>query len=139
MASLARAVVWDMGLQVRSLVYTSTVISTLVICGFVLILPVDELPATWATFFVFMDPATIGLSFVGAVVLMEKAQGTIVAVGVTPMPPWVYVASKTISLTLLTFASSRAPWSSATVVLPQSLAGLLGVFRLEGGILFGSF
>jgi fluoroquinolone transport system permease protein len=105
MASLARSVAWDVGLQFRSMVYTATVVSTLVICGFILILPVDGLSGRWATFFIFIDPATIGLSFVGAVVLMEKSQGTLVALGVTPMRPWVYVASKVLSLTLLTFAS----------------------------------
>jgi len=104
-ATLTRTVIWDIGLQLRSMVYAATVVSTAVICGFILILPVEQLSGRWATFFIFMDPATIGLSFVGAVVLMEKAQGTIAALGVTPMRPWIYVASKIVSLTVLTFVS----------------------------------
>ena len=48
----------------------------------------------------------IGLSFVGAMVLREKSEGTIFALGVTPLKPWIYVAAKTMTLTVITFASS---------------------------------
>jgi fluoroquinolone transport system permease protein len=125
-ATLTRTVIWDIGLQLRSMVYTATVVSTAVICGFILILPVEQLSSHWATFFIFMDPATIGLSFVGAVVLMEKAQGTIVALGVTPMRPWIYVASKILSLSLLTFASGLVVAYVATddFALPRMLLAL---------------
>jgi fluoroquinolone transport system permease protein len=61
-----------------------------------------------------MDPATIGLSFVGAMVLVEKSQGTLFALGVTPARPAAYVAAKAVSLTLLTFASSLAVLACAT-------------------------
>lgn len=105
MASLSRTMQWDLRLQLRSFVYPATVVSTALICGFILVLPVQALAIDWATFFVFMDPALIGLSFVGAIVLMEKAEGTIYALGVTPMQPATYVAAKTITLTLLAFAS----------------------------------
>lgn len=108
MDGLANALRWELSLQARSFIYPATVVSTLMICGFILVLPVVSLPPHWVTFFVFMDPAMIGLSFVGAIVLMEKTEGTIHAVGVSPMRPWVYVASKTISLTMLTFASGVA-------------------------------
>lgn len=105
MATLAQTVRWDLNLQTRSFIYPATVVSTALICGFIFVLPVEALPNDWAAFFVFMDPALIGLSFVGAIVLMEKAEGTIFALGVTPLKPWIYVASKTVTLTLLAFAS----------------------------------
>ena len=105
MATLTQTVRWDLRLQLRSFIYPATVVSTALICGFILVLPVETLPMEWAAFFVFMDPALIGLSFVGAIVLMEKAEGTIFALGVTPMAPATYVAAKTITLTLLAFAS----------------------------------
>ncbi|MDE0192781.1 MAG: hypothetical protein OXQ90_15620 [Gammaproteobacteria bacterium] len=105
MAGLLRIVRFDIGLQLKSFIYPATVVSTGIICGFILVLPVETLSPEWGAFFVFIDPATIGLSFVGAIVLMEKAQRTIYALGISPMRPWVYVASKTISLTLLTFAA----------------------------------
>ena len=104
----------DLKLQARSFIYPATVVSTAMICGFVTILPAKPMPPRLTAFFVFMDPATIGLSFVGAMVLMEKAQGTLFALGVTPAKPWTYVGAKTVSLTLLTFASSLVVVAVAT-------------------------
>lgn len=126
MATLTKTVRWDLRLQLRSFIYPATVVSTALICGFILVLPVNALPADWATFFIFMDPALIGLSFVGAIVLMEKAEGTIFAVGVSPMRPTTYVASKTITLMLLAFASGLAVAYVATdeVVLWRLLVAL---------------
>lgn len=106
MRAFVRLLRQDLTLQARSFIYPATLVSTAMICGFVALLPVSPPPPRLAAFFVFMDPATIGLSFVGAMVLMEKTQGTLFALGVTPAKPWAYVAAKTVSLTLLTFASS---------------------------------
>jgi fluoroquinolone transport system permease protein len=105
MAALSRVLGWEIALQARSFIYPATVVSTLMICGFIVVLPVDQLSVSWAVFFIFMDPAMIGFSFVGAIILMEKAEGTIAAVGVSPMQPDLYIAVKIISLTLVTFAS----------------------------------
>lgn len=96
----------DLTLQARSFIYPATAVSTAMICGFVILLPGGPLSPRLTAFFVFMDPAIIGLSFVGAMVLMEKASGTLYALGVTPTTPASYVGAKTLSLTLLTFASS---------------------------------
>jgi fluoroquinolone transport system permease protein len=114
------------------------VVSTALICGVILVLPVEALPPEWAAFFVFMDPALIGLSFVGAIVLMEKAEGTIFALGVTPMKPATYVAAKTFTLTLLAFASGLAvaylaaddfnPWRLlVALTLSSTFAVLIGL------------
>jgi fluoroquinolone transport system permease protein len=126
MATMVQTVRWDLKLQSRSFIYPATVVSTALICGFILVLPVAELSVEWATFFIFMDPAMIGLSFVGAIVLMEKSEGTIFAVGVTPMHPAVYVASKTFTLTLLAFASGLivAYVAADTVVLWRLVVAL---------------
>ncbi len=105
MSTLAHALRWEVTLQLRSFIYPATVVSTAVICAFVLLLPPESRGPELAGFFVFMDPATIGLSFVGAIVLKEKAQGTLAALGVTPMRPWVYVVTKTASLTGVAFVS----------------------------------
>lgn len=96
----------DLVLQARSFLYPATAVSTLMICGFVLLLPDRPASPELVAFFVFMDPATIGLSFVGAMVLVEKSQGTLMALGLTPARPAAYVSAKAISLTLLTFVSS---------------------------------
>ena len=101
-------------LQRRSFILPATVVSTAVICGFVLLLPARPPAPRVTAFFVFMDPATIGLSFVGAMVLMEKAQGTLDALAVTPPRPTAYVAAKATFLTVLTFASGLVVVSVAT-------------------------
>lgn len=105
MSILSSTMKWELSLQSRSFIYPATVVSTLMICGFILVLPVETLAVEWATFFIFMDPAMIGFSFVGAIILMEKSEGTINALGVTPMKPGLYIAAKVFSLTLVTFAS----------------------------------
>jgi ABC-type Na+ efflux pump permease subunit len=96
----------ELKLQARSFIVPATVVGTALICGVVLVLPSRPLEPRLTAFFVFMDPATIGLSFVGAMVLAEKAQGTLAALGVTPLRPAAYVGARTAALTLLTLASS---------------------------------
>lgn len=140
MSALASTLRWDLVVQSRSFVYPATVFSTLVICGFVMLLPLAQIPASLAAFFVFMDPATIGLSFVGAIVLMEKTQGTLQAITVTPLRPSVYVCSKVISLTLPAFAAGAVvawlvadhgfrPLAMLTAIGLSSLVAVLVGFR----------
>ena len=106
MRTFARLLGLELRLQSRSFLYPATVVSTAIICGFILMLPARPLPVRLTAFFVFMDPATIGLSFVGAMVLMEKSQGTLAALAVASVTPAAYVAGKMASLTFVTIASS---------------------------------
>lgn len=92
--------IWDLKVQLRHHIFTANVLSTAFICGFVMLLPISKESVELASFFIFADPALIGLSFVGAIVLMEKAMRVHLALGVTPSPHWVYVLSKTIILTI---------------------------------------
>ena len=114
----------ELRLQRRSLLYPATAVSTTMICAFSLLVPSQPVPPRLAAFFVFMDPAIIGLSFVGAMVLMEKAQGTLAALGVTPLPPGTYVGAKAIALTLVAIGSGLVVAYVATggrVDLPRQL------------------
>ena len=106
MSTLMQTIKWDFCLQARSFIYPANITSTLMICGFILILPLDDFSPRLTAFLIFLDPAMVGLSFVGAMVLREKSEGTIFALGITPLRSWVYVASKTVTLTVITFASS---------------------------------
>ena len=54
----------------------------------------------------FFDPAIIGIMFVGALVLFEKAENTLQSLVVTPMKVWEYISSKIISLTILAAVSA---------------------------------
>ena len=137
MSIFSSAMGWELSLQSRSFIYPATVVSTLMICGFILVLPVEALEVKWATFFIFMDPAMIGLSFVGAIILMEKSEGTISALGVTPMKPSLYIAAKVFSLTLVTFASGLVVAFVAADGF--SIGRMLGVLTLSStvAVLFG--
>lgn len=114
MNGFAKLLRLELTLQRRSFILPATVVSTAVICGFVLLLPTRPPSPKVTAFFVFMDPATIGMSFVGAMVLMEKAQGTLDALAVTPVRPAAYVAAKAVSLTILTFGSGLVVVAAAT-------------------------
>jgi len=101
MAMLISMVGEDIRLQVRSHFYTATFFMLAVICLAIFLIPVSPLPPKFAALLIFTDSAVMGLSFVGALVLMEKGAGTLSALSVTSMPGWVYAASKIITFTLL--------------------------------------
>jgi len=130
---------WELVLQRRSYLYPATAVSTGLICAFVLLLPGGPLSPRLAAFFVFLDPATIGLAFVGAMVLTEKGRGTLDALAVTPLRTAEYVGAKTLSLTLVALASGLIVAHVATggghdlsrqlpaLALSSSVAVLLGL------------
>lgn len=108
MIKLMNMLRWDVDLQARHYIYAANIFSTGSICAFIALLPIESLPISVATFFIFTDPALIGLAFIGALILMEKATGVIAALGVTPSPPWVYVLSKTMTMSLNGFLAGMA-------------------------------
>jgi ABC-type Na+ efflux pump permease subunit len=144
MASFPHLLRLDLRLQARSFLYPATAVSTGLICLFVALFPGDTLSPRVTAFFVFMDPATIGLSFVGAMVLAERTSGTLFALGVTPARPAAYIAAKVVSLTLLTFLSSVIVVQVATggayavglllvaLTLCSTVAVLLGLVCVAG-------
>jgi len=99
---------WDATLQYRSHVYAATMVATAAICVVVLLIPLDPIPAKIAALLIFVDPAVIGLSFVGGFIAIERGAGTLIALGVTPMPGWVYVVSKIATFSALGVVSGGA-------------------------------
>jgi len=69
------------------------------------------------TMLLFFDPATIGLMFVGALVLFEKSENILQALVVTPMKVDDYILSKILTLTILSTVSASV------------FMGLLAVFE----------
>ncbi|MEJ2203364.1 MAG: hypothetical protein P8170_04590 [Gemmatimonadota bacterium] len=124
MEGFARLLRLELTLLRRSFILPATLVSTAMICGFVLLLPTGPPAPRVTAFFVFLDPATIGLSFVGAMVLMEKAQGTLDALAVTPDRPAAYVAAKGVSLTFLTIGSGLVVFGVAARGMPDLLRQL---------------
>jgi len=138
---LTRLVVWDMKVQAREHVYLFTVLTTLAFSTVIWLLP-DRAADTVVTGVLFLDPAVVGAGFVGAIVLMERSQNTLVALAVSPARPADYVLSKIITLTLLTFAGGMAlvcaaywpvPLDQAVrFIIAMACTGSLGVV---GGVL----
>ena len=92
---------FDIGLQWRSHFYTATAVMTLMVCAVAMLIPLSPLPGHVVALLLFADPAIVGISFVGGLVMMEKGANTLSALKTTPMPGWLYVSSKLISMTLL--------------------------------------
>jgi len=65
------------------------------------------LPENWrekaAAILIFSDPASMGLFFMGAIVLLEKSQHTPCAFAVSPVRPMEYVIAKISSLSAISF------------------------------------
>jgi fluoroquinolone transport system permease protein len=90
----------------------------------------------------FLDPAIVGASFVGAIILMERSQNTLVALAVSPATPPDYLLSKIITLTLLTFAVGMSlvciaywPISVARVIRFSIALSFTGALAVTGGVL----
>lgn len=60
------------------------------------------IPSSWkdvmATVIIFSDPATFGLMFIGAIVLLEKSQRVLDSIAVSPVRTGEYIVSKVLSL-----------------------------------------
>jgi fluoroquinolone transport system permease protein len=136
MGNLLRLVAWDVRLQSRENVYLFTVFTTSAFAFVLLLLP-GSVPHTVVTGVLFLDPAVVGMSFVGSIVLMERSQNTLAALSVTPASARDYVLSKILTLTALTFAGGMALVAvayhplpldrAARFVLAMGFTGCLGV------------
>lgn len=100
-------------------------------------------PESWrektAALLIFSDPASMGLFFMGAIVLLEKSQRTPWALAVSPVHPTEYVIAKAGSLSVisLTVAAVLAITAGGNhlpgVLLGTAVSG--GIFTLTGIIL----
>ena len=68
------------------------------------------LPENWkekaAAILIFSDPASMGLFFMGAIVLLEKSQHTICALAVSPVHATEYVIAKVSSLSVISLVTA---------------------------------
>jgi fluoroquinolone transport system permease protein len=92
-----------------------------------------ELRPLAVPFALFTDLAVVGYYFLAGLVLLEREEGSLVALAVTPLRFPEYLASKLITLTALAIALSVAvaaagqggPWSPAWLVVGVVLTSLL--------------
>jgi len=59
-----------------------------------------NIPTNIIVLLIFSDPSMMGFIFVGVMVLFEKQAGTTSAIIVTPLQPWQYLLSKSVSLSI---------------------------------------
>lgn len=59
-----------------------------------------NIPNNIIVLLIFSDPSMMGFIFVGVMILFEKQAGTTSALVVTPLQPWQYLLSKSISLSV---------------------------------------
>ncbi len=92
---------WDFLLLHRNnLVVLALAIATVYFGIFKLLEPLGDL-RSMLLILVFNDPVVTGLMFAGVIMLFEKNQHTLQAIGVSPRPVWHFLLSKVISLSLL--------------------------------------
>lgn len=97
---LLHAVIGDIRFQIKQgfyLVYVIITIMYLIILSF---LPTSILP-TAVPLVVFSDPSVLGLFFIGGIILLEKSQGVLMVIVVSPLKSMEYILAKVISLTLI--------------------------------------
>ncbi|WP_338749252.1 ABC transporter permease [Bacillus sp. FJAT-52991] len=102
---LASAVFYDMKLQFRHGLYV-----VYFLISHVYLLLLFQLPTSYRetanVLLTFSDPSMLGFFFIGGLVLLEKGQHIHDPLFVTPYKPEEYILSKTMSLMLLSVASS---------------------------------
>lgn len=92
----------DMRFQAKHGFYFLYVVLTTIYAAALLAVPESWQEKT-AVILIFSDPASMGLFFMGAIVLLEKSQHTPCAFAVSPVRPMEYIIAKVSSLTAISF------------------------------------
>jgi fluoroquinolone transport system permease protein len=104
---LTHAVWADMQFQMKQgfyLVYVLITIMYLIILSF---LPPDILSVA-LPLVVFSDPSVLGLFFIGGIILLEKTQGVLMVLVVSPLRTIEYILAKVISLAIISVLAAFA-------------------------------
>ena len=105
MTQLKTMLKWEFILQSRYKIIHLSILS--VVLYFVALKTIPFIDSEYfRTVYLFLDPALIGIMFVGALVLFEKTENTLQALTVTPMKMRNYFLAKIISLTLLSVVAA---------------------------------
>ncbi len=104
---LLYAVLADMRFQIKQgfyLVYAIITAMYLLIMSF---LP-DDILALALPLVVFSDPSVLGLFFIGGIILLEKGQGVLMVLVVSPLRSREYILAKVISLAMVSVLAALA-------------------------------
>ncbi len=138
---LLRLVLWDVRVQSRERIYLFTGFTTAAFAVVVALLP-ENTPPTVVTAILLLDPAIVGLGFVGGLILLERSQHLPPALAVTPAAPADHVLAKLGTFAGLTVAGGLAivivawwPTPSVALLLRMALAlTFTGVLAVLGGL-----
>ena len=103
MSALLAALRWDIALQSRNGFYWATAFVVVVLSALLLALPeaIRSNPAMWVPPIVAINLQITTTFFVAGLVLLERDEGTLQALAVSPLSPGWYLALRTLTLTLL--------------------------------------
>ena len=104
---LLHAVLADIRFQIKQGFYLVYVIITAMYLIIMSFLP-DDILAVALPLVVFSDPSVLGLFFIGGIILMEKGQGVLMVLVVSPLRTSEYILSKVISLAIVSVLAAFA-------------------------------
>lgn len=104
---LLYAVLADIRFQIKQGFYLVYVIITAMYLIIMSFLP-DDILTVALPLVVFSDPSVLGLFFIGGIILMEKGQGVLMVLVVSPLRSWEYILSKVISLAIVSVLAAIA-------------------------------
>jgi fluoroquinolone transport system permease protein len=102
---ITNAIKADVKFQVKQGFYAVYVIITLIYMLVIYQLP-DHMGQIVVPLIIYFDPSIVGFFFIGGIVMLEKAQGVLDYLVVTPLRSKEYLMAKAISLTLLAIVAS---------------------------------
>ncbi len=105
MTSLKTMLKWEFLLQLRNMVVPVSFVTIILYIAVLYFIPAIKSDFFY-TVFLFFDPALLGITFVGILVLFEKTENTLNALNVTPMEMRDYILTKITSLTILAVLAS---------------------------------
>lgn len=97
----------DFKFQVKQGFYVIYIILTIIYMVILSILPKDYLKIV-LPILIFSDPSVVGFFFIGGIIMLEKLQGVINCLVVTPLRIKEYILSKVISLSMLAVVAGGA-------------------------------
>jgi fluoroquinolone transport system permease protein len=103
MSAFVAALRWDVVVQARNGFYWATAFVVLVVGGLLLAVPeaARATEAAWVPALVAVNLQITTFFFVAGLLLLERDEGTLLALAVSPLTPAAYLATRTLSLTTL--------------------------------------
>lgn len=134
---LLHAIWADMKFQMKQGFYLVYIVITILYMVILSFLP-QEILSLAIPLVVFSDPSVLGLFFIGGIIMLEKVQGILMVVVVSPLRTYEYLLSKAISLALISVLAAiaitlfsyheRVNW----IILVLSTILTSGIFTLCG-------